>query len=93
LTTDRGDVIPSFFDPLFPGFSLGQFAGFISDEPFSRVVVSSTANALYGMDDLVFARTVPEPSTLVLLGFGLFGLGAAARGRVQWWRRSFSPNS
>ena len=75
LTTDRGDVIPSYFDPLFPGFSLGQFAGFISDEPFNSVTVSSTANALYGMDDLVFARSVPEPSSLVLLSFGLFGLG------------------
>ncbi len=79
LTTDRGDVIPSFFDPLFPGFPLGQFAGFVSDEAFNSVTVSSTANALYGMDDLVFARSVPEPSSLVLLSFGLFGLGAGTR--------------
>jgi hypothetical protein len=79
LTTDRGDVVPSFFNPLFPGFSLGQFAGFISDEPVNSVRVSSTANALYGMDDLVFARPVPEPSSLVLLSLGLFGLAARAR--------------
>ena len=78
LTTDRGGVIPSFFDPLFPGFSLGQFAGFISDESFNSVTVSSTVNALYGMDDLVFARSVPEPSALLLLSFGLFGLGVHA---------------
>ena len=87
LTTDRGDVVPSFFDPLFPGFPLGQFAGFISDEPFNSVRVSSTANALYGMDDLVFARSVPEPSSLVLLSFGLFGLGAGTL-RLRANRRS-----
>jgi len=84
LTTDSGDVIPSFFDPVFPGFSLGQFAGFISDEPFNKVVVSSTVNALYGMDDLVFAREVPETSTFLLLTGGLLGLIAAKRAR--WLR-------
>ena len=61
LTTDLGDVIPSFFDPLLPGFSLGQFAGFISVKSFRSVTISSTANALYGMDDLIFA--VGEPLT------------------------------
>ena len=61
LTTDLGDVIPSFFDPVFPGFSLGQFAGFISDEPLRSVTISSTANALYGMDDLIFAVGEPFP--------------------------------
>ncbi len=95
LTTDRGDVIPSFFDPLFPGFPLGQFAGFVSDEPFNSVTVSSTANALYGMDDLVFARSVPEPSSLVLLSLGLFGLGAGTR-RLRAnrrWHKSASNSS
>ena len=61
LTTDLGDVIPSFFDPVFPGFSLGQFAGFISDEPFRSATISFTANALYGMDDLIFAVGEPFP--------------------------------
>ena len=79
LTTDRGDVVPSFFDPLFPGFPLGQFAGFISDEPFTSVTVSSTANALYGMDDLILARPVPEPSTLMLFSIGVLSLLALSR--------------
>ena len=82
LTTNRGDVIPSFFDPLFPGFPLGQFAGFISDDSFSRVTVSSTANALYGMDDLVYARPVPEPSSLVLLSLAITCLGISCRRAV-----------
>ena len=64
LTTDRGDVIPSFFNPLSPGFPLGQFAGFIADEPFDSVTVSSTVNALYGMDDLVFARSASGPPSI-----------------------------
>jgi len=78
LTTDRGEVIPSFFDPVFPGFGLGQFAGFISDNSFSQITVSSTANALYGMDDLVYASPVPEPSSLVLLSLGITCLGICA---------------
>jgi len=83
LTTNRGEVIPSFFDPLFPGFPLGQFAGFISDEPINRVTVSSTANALYGMDDLVSATPVPEPSALLLLGTGMvFVVGTIRRRRT-----------
>lgn len=81
LTTDRGDVIPSFFDPLSPGFPLGQFAGFISDESFNQVTVSSTANALYGMDDLIYARPVPEPS-LVFLSLGITCLGILCRRRL-----------
>ena len=79
LTTDSGEVIPSFFDPIYPGFGLGQFAGFISDDPFDRVTVSSTANALYGMDDLVYATPIPEPGTLLLVGTGLV---AVARRRL-----------
>jgi len=79
LTTNRGDVIPSFFDPVYPGFGLGQFAGFISDDSFTRVTVSSTANALYGMDDLIYARPVPEPSSLVLLSLGTTCSGILCR--------------
>jgi hypothetical protein len=74
LTTNTGTVVPSFFDPVFPGFSLGQFAGFTSTTPFTSVRVSSVANALYGMDDLVYADLAPEPSTLQILLLGLVGL-------------------
>jgi hypothetical protein len=39
-TNDLGDVALSFFDP-FPGFSTGQFVGFISDTPFSAVTIAA----------------------------------------------------
>ncbi len=82
LTTDSGEVIPSYFDPLFPGFPIGQFAGFISDDSFSQVTLSSTANALYGLEDLMYARPVPEPSSLVLLSLGITCLGILCRRRL-----------
>lgn len=74
LTTDRGDVAPSFFDAVAPDFPIGQFAGLISDEPFSSVTISGIANALYGLDDLTFARRkdIPEPSAMLgLLSFSV----------------------
>jgi hypothetical protein len=37
-----------------------------------------TRNIGFGLDNITFA-SVPEPSTLLLLAGGLFGLGAARR--------------
>jgi hypothetical protein len=68
LTTDLGDIAPSSLNP-FPGFTTGQFAGFVSDTPFSAVTVSPVGEVPfpYTLDDLTFvARTptgVPEPAT------------------------------
>ena len=69
LTTSLGDVAPSAYDP-FPGISTGQFAGFISNEPVSNVTVRTTVSFQFGLDDMIFAQAIPEPSTLVLLGIG-----------------------
>jgi PEP-CTERM motif len=87
LTTDLGDIAPSALDP-FPGFTTGQFAGFVSDTPFSAVTVSPApvGGFPYTLDDLTFVpgtpTSVPEPATLILVGSGLAGLGALA------WRRN-----
>jgi PEP-CTERM motif len=85
LTTDLGDIAPSSLDP-FPGFTTGQFAGFVSDTPFSAVTVSPVGGVSYTLDDLTFVPGtpigVPEPATLILVGSGLAGLGALA------WRRN-----
>lgn len=75
ITTNLGDVAPSFFDPSFPGATTGAFAGLISDTPFNAVTIDAIAFARYGLDDLTFARPVPEPRSMVgsltALGLGV----------------------
>jgi hypothetical protein len=68
LTTNRGSVVPSFFNP-FPGAGTGQFAGFITTQPFTSITISAPGGFSYTLDNLTFAAT-PEPGTV-----GLFGLG------------------
>jgi hypothetical protein len=83
-TNDLGDVALSFFDP-FPGFSTGQFVGFSSDTPFSAVTIAALGDFIngYTLDDLNFVPVaVPGPATLILVGAGLAGVGAAS------WKRS-----
>jgi hypothetical protein len=85
-TNDLGDVALSFFDP-FPGSSTGQFVGFISDTPFSAVTIAAPGGFTYTLDDLNFvpvAVAVPGPATLILVGAGLAGVGAASAS----WKRS-----
>ncbi len=76
-TNNLGDVASSSFDPLFPGFPLGEFVGFKSDRPFTSVTISSTVNALYGMDDLIFARPSTEPISEPHSILGIFISGGA----------------
>jgi hypothetical protein len=81
-TNGLGDVALSVFDP-FPGSSTGQFVGFISDTPFSAVTIAAPGGFTYTLDDLNFVPVaVPGPATLILVGAGLAGVGAAS------WKRS-----
>lgn len=77
ITTSLGDVALSAFNP-FPGFLTGQFAGLISDTPFTEATISvlnagNEPNLSFTLDDLTFVSTsVPEPSTT--LGISILGL-------------------
>jgi hypothetical protein len=72
-TTSAGYVL-SVFDP-FPGTNTGQFVGFSSDSDISFVTIGrnpSTEGYSYTLDTM---RYVPLPTSLLLLGSGLAGLG------------------
>ena len=77
--TDTGERALSSFDPVWPGGDIGEFVGLVADRPFSAVTIGSSANAYYGMDDLVMAAPVPLPASLFLMGLGLGALALLRR--------------
>lgn len=62
-----------------------QFFGFITTEYVSslnfELLGVNTTRDIFAFDDVVYASTVPEPSTFLLLGGGLIGLAFAIRRR------------
>ena len=51
------------------------FVGVVADNPFSSITFSSTDpnSGVFNVPELIYAGTVPEPSSLVLLGTALLG--------------------
>jgi hypothetical protein len=73
-------------DYVVPGATSGgvQFFGFTDEKALINSVVfqlqnvTGTSRDLFGLDDIRFAPTIPEPSSAVLLGLGLIALLATS---------------
>ena len=83
-TTPVGSLsFPGTLDPFFTG----GFAGIQSTTAFDRLELTfnSSVAPAFALDNLIFASTIPEPSSLFLavLGFGVVTALLCKRGRTQ----------
>ena len=61
------------------------FYGFLDEGALISSIVYNAQNDIIAVDDIRYggpASSVPEPTTLFLLGFGFFGLAAASRKKL-----------
>jgi hypothetical protein len=84
---ERGDALISLdgSDPFFfatkgtGGLQTVRY-GLFADDPFTEFSLINTGNFDgWGVDNMIFATSVPEPSTLALFAIGLAGMGLARR--------------
>jgi hypothetical protein len=59
-----------------------RFFGVTSNTPFTSVEFRGNIADGFGMDNVQFGIAVPEPSTFILAGLGLLGMGYRRRMRT-----------
>ena len=92
-----GSVNPAYLDPAITIFDFraegtlnlppldSTTIGFfdVAGGPYARYIYDPTGDILFKADASSKFSTIPEPSTLVMLGVGLLGLAGAARKRTK----------
>lgn len=78
---DLGNVLNSFNN--FAGFAGATFFGVVNDQAFNTVRFAFSGSEIINFDFLQYgaSTSVPEPSAILLLAFGLIGLGFVRRQR------------
>lgn len=77
LGSNLGNITPALADP---GLNNTAFFGFIDDSQNYTSFSSQGADGAWGIDNLMVARAIPEPSSSLLLGLtAIFGLARRRR--------------